>query len=66
MRNFFCVIITVFFAQFNFGQETQVTVAGQRVNTNNYFEIIRQLDDYWQSRPDRFQKGMDSIKYDHQ
>jgi len=57
MRNFFCVIIAVFFVQFTFGQETQMMVAGQRVNTNNYFEIIRQLDDYWQSRPDRFQKG---------
>jgi hypothetical protein len=66
MRNFFCVIITVFFAQFTFGQETQMMVAGQRINTNNYFEIIRQFDDYWQSRPDRFRKGMDSIKYDHQ
>ncbi|MDR6968831.1 photosystem II stability/assembly factor-like uncharacterized protein [Flavobacterium arsenatis] len=52
---YFIVILLV--SQLSFAQRNPIIVAGKPVDSDNYFEITRQLDNYWASHPNRNKKG---------
>lgn len=50
-------LIVLLFSQLSLAQQDPIIVAGKPMNSNNYFEITRQLDDYWATNPNRDRKG---------
>ena len=57
MKKIVYFIIVLLVSQLSLAQQNPIIVAGKPVDSNNYFEITRQLDDYWASHPNRDRKG---------
>lgn len=57
MKKIMYFIAILFVTQLSFAQQNPIIVAGKPVDSDNYFEITRQLDGYWASHPNKKKKG---------
>jgi photosystem II stability/assembly factor-like uncharacterized protein len=59
MRKIFQLVLVLILSFDAFAQEPAISVdvLGHQFKTNNYYEIVAQMDAYWEANPNRFEKG---------